>query len=235
MSLRYQINLRIFFSAICILLLGGSITIWQARNAVNEEVASSIKLAVQLIEFNVRNNSSLTLNNELWLAQLNSLQAIRHLNIQLKKPSGQLVGLLKHDDLQGQELPPNWFISLVDSSYPQTEYPFVNADNTQIILSIQANPLDEITEVWQESTLFFISLLLLTLLTFIAVNLAFNRSFKSIEKIVAGLKAIEKGNYQQKLPEFNTREYDSIAKAINHMTEELSDARNVSRKSSMMN
>ncbi|GAW86121.1 two-component system, NarL family, sensor histidine kinase UhpB [Bathymodiolus platifrons methanotrophic gill symbiont] len=224
MSLRYQINLRIFFSAIGILLLGGSITIWQARNAVNDEVASSIKLAVQLIEFSYKNNSSLNLNGGVWLTQLNSLNAIRHLNIQLKKPSGQVVSLVKHNYQEGQqELPPRWFINLVGSSYPQTEYPFVSADSTQLILTIQANPLDEIIEVWQESIVFFISLVLLTLLAFIAVNLAFNQSFKSIEQIVAGLRAIEKGNYQQKLPIFKVHEYDSIAKAINHMTHKLSD------------
>ena len=51
MSLRYQINIRILISSLCILLLGGSIAIWQARNAVDKEVDSSINLAVQLIKF----------------------------------------------------------------------------------------------------------------------------------------------------------------------------------------
>lgn len=225
MSLRYQINLRIFFSAICILLLGGSISIWQARNAVKNEVASSINLALQLIQFSYINNNSLNLDNSAWLTRLNSLNAIRHLNIQLKKPSGQVISLLKHNYQEEQKKsPPGWFVSLVGSSYPQTEYPFVSTDDKQLILSVQANPLDEISEVWQETTIFFISLLLLTLLAFIAVNLAFNHSLKSIEVIVAGLKSIEKGNYLQKLPEFNIREYASIAHAINHMTDKLRDA-----------
>jgi len=45
MSLRYQINIRILISSLCILMLGGSIAIWQARDAVNKEVDSSINLA----------------------------------------------------------------------------------------------------------------------------------------------------------------------------------------------
>jgi hypothetical protein len=49
MSLRYQINIRIFFLSLCARLLGGSITIWQARNAVNKEVNSLVQLAVKLI------------------------------------------------------------------------------------------------------------------------------------------------------------------------------------------
>lgn len=224
-SLRYQINLRIFLSALFILLLGGSISIWHARNAIEIEVASSVKLAVQLIELSYENNTALSLNNRAWIMQLNSLNAlnsIRHLNIQLKKSSGKVISLLKENypDEQ-QETPPGWFINPVGKSYPPTEYPFISADDQQIILMIQANPMDEITEAWQETIFFFISLVLFTLLAFITVNLAFNRSLKSIEQIVAGLKAIEKGNYQQKLPAFNTLEYVSIANAINHMTTEL--------------
>ena len=207
------------------MLLGGSVSIWQARNAINDEVASSVKLAVQLIELSYENNTARSLNNRAWITQLGSLSAlnaIRHLNIQLKKRSGKVVNLVKQNYLdEQQEIPPRWFIKLVGSSYPHTEYPFISADDQQIILTIQPNPLDEITEVWRETVVYFISLLLFTLLAFITVNLAFNRSLKSIEQIVGGLKAIEKGNYQYQLPEFNTLEYDSIANAINHMTAEL--------------
>ena len=77
-SLRYQINLRIFISAICILLLGGSISIWHARNAISNEVASSVKLAVQLFEFSYKNNTAQSWNNRAWITQLTALNAIRH-------------------------------------------------------------------------------------------------------------------------------------------------------------
>ena len=224
-SLRYQINLRIFLSAICILILSGSISIWQAREAINDEVASSINLAVQLIEFSYKDDPFINFANSDWLTQLNSLQAIRHLNIQLKTPSGKFISLLKQNNLKArQDTPPHWFVSLVGSHYPKTEYPFTSSDGAALILSIEANPLDEITEVWQETLIFFISLLLLTLLAFIAVHLTFNQSLRFIDKIVAGLRAIEKGQYQQKLPEFKIREYNNIARAINHMTDELSKA-----------
>ena len=99
----------------------------------------------------------------------------------------------------------------------------------QLTLIIQANPLDEITEVWQESLGFFSSLFLLTLFTFLAVNLAFNKALKSIAIIVNALKIIETGQYQQKLPDFSIQEYDSIAKAINHMTGELNTSQQENR------
>jgi len=220
MTLRYQINIRILFSSLCILLLGGSIAIWQARNAVTDEVDSSINLAVQLIKFGF---SQTSFNEAEWLPRFNSLKETRHLSIQLKAPSGEIISFThKNQPTNYEKKPPQWFVNLVEGDHAKAEHPITSIDGKQFTLIIQANPLDEITEVWQESIAFFSSLLLLTLVTFLAVHLAFNKALKSIAIIVNALKVIETGQYQQKLPEFATQEYNSIAKAINHMTETLS-------------
>ncbi|MGZ8241769.1 MAG: histidine kinase [Methylobacter sp.] len=222
MSLRYQINIRILFSSLCILILGGSIAIWQARNAVNKEIDSSINLAVQLITFGFSQPSQTTFKETDWPSKLNSLKQTRHLSIQLREPSGQIISFAhKNQQIDTGESPPSWFINLVADKYPKAEHQITGSSGEQITLIIEANPLDEITEVWQESVTFFLSLFLLTVLTFLAINLAFNKALKSITRIVGALKTIETGHYQQKLPAFSIREYDSIAKAINHMTGEL--------------
>ncbi|MEY3107413.1 MAG: hypothetical protein RIT35_1591 [Pseudomonadota bacterium] len=225
MSLRYQINLRILVVSVCVLLLGGSIAIWQARNAVNKEVDSSIKLAVQLIRFaflQAPDISQAKINEDYWISQINELNQTRYLTIQLKKSSGELIDFVhrKHQP-KSQKRPPQWFASLIESQRPQAEYSMANSTGKQLTLIIQANPLDEITEVWEESIRFLGSLLLLTLFTFLAVNLAFNKALKAIGLIVKALKIIETGQYQQKLPDFSIQEYDSIAKAINHMADVL--------------
>jgi len=227
MSLRYQINIRILFSSLCILLFGGSIAVWQARQAVNEEIDASVNLAAQLILFGF----SQSLSNEAdWLSRINSLKETRHLHIQLQSPSGQILNIPnKERGNSDGELPPQWFIALVGGKNSQTEQPLVTADGKQFNLLIQANPLDEITEVWGESLTFFISLSALTLLTFLAVHLAFNKALNSIAIIVNALENIEKGRYLEKLPAFSTLEYDSIAKAINHMTDQLNKAQQENR------
>ena len=97
MSLRYQINLRILIVSLCVLLLGGSIAIWQARYAVNKEVDSSINLAVQLIRFAFLQTPDLLqskINQAYWLSQIDELNQTRYLNVQLKEPSGALIDIL---------------------------------------------------------------------------------------------------------------------------------------------
>jgi two-component system sensor histidine kinase UhpB len=230
MSLRYQINLRILISSLCILLLGGSIAIWQARNAVEKEVDSSINLAVQLIKFGFSQASQNPHTETDWLPQFNVLKETRHLNIQLEAPSGEIISFAhKNQQTSYQEKPPQWFIYLVEGRNSKAEHQIITFGGKQLTLIIQANPLDEITEVWEESISFFSSLFLLTLFTFLAVNLAFNKALKSISIIVNALKIIETGQYRQKLPDFSIQEYDNIAKAINHMTDELNTSQQENR------
>ncbi|MFZ2404942.1 MAG: histidine kinase [Methylobacter sp.] len=230
MTLRYQINLRILFSSLCILILGSSIATWQARNAVEKEVDSSINLAVQLITFGFSQASQIPHAETDWLSQFNALKETRHLSIQLKAPSGEIISIShKNHPTNHKEKPPQWFIKLVEGKHPKAEHQITTFGGKQLTLIVQANPLDEITEVWEESIGFFSSLFLLTLFTFLAVNLAFNKALKSIAVIVNALKVIETGQYSQKLPDFSIQEYDSIAKAINHMTGELNASQQENR------
>ncbi|MDD1607275.1 MAG: histidine kinase, partial [Methylococcaceae bacterium] len=226
MSLRYQINIRIFFLSLSVLLLGGSIAIWQARTAVNKEVNSSIQLAVKLISFGFSHSSQ----TPDWLPQLNALEEIRHLTVQLQKPSGQIMSFPHTNPaINDENKPPQWFINLVQGEPLKTQHTLTLSDGKQLTLMIQANPLDEITEVWQENIAFFASFCSLTLLSFFAVNLVFNKTLNSITTIVNALKVIETGQYQQKLPPFTVKEYDDIALAINQLAEKLSTIKRENR------
>lgn len=230
MSLRFQVNIRILFCFICILILSGSIAVWQARKAVSDEVDASIKLALQLINLGFSTAPASRFNESRWFADFALLKETRHLTIQLKKPSGEVIDLArKKHQTERNKTPPAWFVNLVAGDYPQAEHQLITGNDKPLTLIIQADPLDEITEVWQESLSFFTSIFLLTSLTFLAVNLVFNKAFRAITTIVEGLQLIETGHYQHKLPQFSTNEYDNIAKAINHMTEVLDKTRRENR------
>ncbi|MCK5667216.1 MAG: sensor histidine kinase [Thiotrichaceae bacterium] len=219
MSLRYQISLRIFLISLGILMLGGGIAIWQARNAVSNEVDSSIKLALQLIKISVGTTQS---NEVDWVYRLSTLEQTRHLKIQLKKPSGSIINITHSSPSnEQQENPPGWFVNLVVSDYPKAEHQITTFDNRLLTLIIQANPMDEMIEVWHETIAFFTTLLLLVLLTFLSVHLAFNKTLQDIQTIIDNLRGVERGEYHNKLPNFSTLEYNSIAKAINHMNDVL--------------
>lgn len=228
MSLRYQISYRILISAFCMLVLGGAMAIWQARQSVDKEVEASIHLALQLITLGIAEAPIFQQVDD--LSHFRALQQTRHLSIRLQKPDGQLIHFTgDNQPSHPEQMPPDWFIHLVKTDYPKVEHQLKTRDGKLLTLLIQAQPLDEITEVWEESEAFFISILLLTLLTFTAVNLVFNKSLTSIAVIVDALGDIESGHYQHKLPSFDIDEFDNIAKAVNHMTIELEKSRQENR------
>jgi two-component system, NarL family, sensor histidine kinase UhpB len=229
MSLRYQINIRIFFLSLSVLLLGGTIVVWQARSAVNQEVNSSIQLAVKLIQFGFTHTSVNQQNAGDWLPQLNALKEIRHLSVQLSVPSGQTLSFSQPTSHFDHTKPPHWFIRLVQGEPIKTQQPIMLTDGKQLLLNIEADPLDEISEVWQENIAFFSSFALLMVLSFFAVNLVFNKTLNSISTIVDTLNVIATGQYQQKLPNFAIAEYDSIAKAINQLADKLNTVQQENR------
>ncbi len=227
MSLRNQISVRILLISLCILFIGGSMGIWQARKAVSKEVDSSIHLALQLIKIGI---GTAKIHQTDWMFRLSSLEQTRHLKIQLKKPSGEIINITHQAKPDNEnETPPDWFINLVVSEYPTAEYQIKTFNNHTLTLLIQANPMDEIAEVWDESLSFFTTLLLLVLFTFLSVHLVFDKTLSAIHSIVEHLKGIEKGEYQNKLPNFATQEYGDIATAVNHMTDVLDSTRRQNR------
>lgn len=219
-TLRYQINSRIFVLSIGIFLIGGSMTILQAKRAVQVEMQSSIQLAEQLISFNL---SQTNVRND-WLAQLNTLKETRHLQIQLKEPSGNMLTISQRTIMQTQESPPKWFVNLVDCSPIQIERTLITSKGEALILLINANPLNEISEVWEESSIFFELLFLLVVSVFVVIQLVFKRVLKTISEIVQGLQRVELGNFQQPLPDFFNIEMNQIALAINQLTQKLHTA-----------
>ena len=227
MSLRHQIIYRIVVSSLCLLLLGGALAIWQARQAVVKEVDASIQLALQFISMGIANTPAIEVDD---LSRFHALRQTRHLTIALKKPDGQLIHFVgDRSPSPADSRPPAWFVRMVQSDYPQVEHDVKTRDGQWLRLVIKAQPLDEITEVWEESVGFFVSISLMTLLTFLAINVALNKSFKAIGVIVDALRLVETGQYQQPLPRFSTTEFDHIATAINHMTREQEKARRDNR------
>lgn len=229
MSLRYQINLRILLCLSLIVLVAGPITLWQARESVSREVASSVNLAAQLIKLNFTPLQPGRVDIDHWLPNFISLEQTRHLKIQLKKPDGQVVKFTSGRKAGQPNPPPQWFVSWVSAAYPAMEQALITTDGSTLTLSISADPFDEVCEAWRESQDFFGTLALMAMLILTAVNLLFNTTLKSINIIVQGLEAIEQGDYQHKLPDFATSEYQSIAKAINHMTAVLHSANRENR------
>lgn len=226
MSLRNQIIFRILLSAIVILLLAGTLTLWQARRSVEKEIASSIQLAIEIMNLGI-NHLNLASQD---LSSFHALQPTRHLSIQLQQADGHLLSI---QDLplnsNPETFPPDWFVRAMAVDYPAVEHQIKTSDGQNLKLIISPRPLDEITEAWQESIMFFSSMSLLIILSFFTIHLVFSKSLAAIGSMVETLHSIETGDYHQHLPRFAALELDTIANAINHMSSQLQQAQSANQ------
>jgi two-component system sensor histidine kinase UhpB len=205
--------------SLCVFLLGGFVSLWQAKQAVQQEMNSSVNLAKQLVTFQLSQVSTGTT----WIQQLQAIKETRHLRIQLKNATGEILetsSLIKEKNSLAS--PPQWFVRLVKNNLVKIEHPIITNEGQQLLLTIEANPLNEISEVWEECSTFFSLLCLLIGLIFIVIQVLFNHVLKSISLIVERLTRIEEEDYQNLLPEFSNYEMNLLSKAINHLIEKLS-------------
>lgn len=224
-TLRYQIYTRILLLSICVFAVGALMTLWHAKRAVEQEMQSSIHLATQLVTFELSQNHARTQ----WLAQLNALKETRHLHIQLKEPSGNTLTVPITQNLPTIDTPPRWFVNLVAGAPIQIERTLTTSDGNALIMLIEANPLNEISEVWDESLAFFGLLCSLVILVFVTIHVILSRVLKAISIIVQSLSRVEQGDYQSQLPHFSSEDMNQIARAMNHLIGKLNASQQENR------
>ncbi len=225
MSLRTLINLRIVFSVIFILLLGGATAVWQARQSVAKEVQSTITLALQMIEFGFAQAPAESKNNSEWLSQISALQQARHLQISIAQEGEKPVKFVtKRVVKEDENRPPEWFIEAVMTEYLTERYDVKMADGSKKTILITANPMDEITEAWGESKAFFWSVVVMLWVIFLAINLVFSSMLRAVQGILMGLHQVELGKYDSVIAPSKISEFDAIAVEINDMARALQKA-----------
>lgn len=224
MSIRALINLRIIASVILILILTAIIAIWQARSSVENEVDSSINLAVQMIEFGFTQLPSVSKENDAWLEQLATMQPVRHLNISIEDNKTALQSnkpLYIYDE---ESDTPRWFIKAVMVDFLTHNYDIKIADGSTKTIFITSNPMDEISEAWGETKAFFWSIVLMLSIIFFTVNLVFNSMLQAVKTILSGLRQVETGHFDHVLPHFKIQELDAIATEVNGISLALKTA-----------
>ncbi len=227
MSLRFRLSLLISLLFALILLGGGVYVINNARVAVFNEVQSTARLTLQLIEIafaNAEKQSDFDMQRAI-LDQIINMEESRHLHIELLRATNPDQTIPLYAEFKISSDAPNWFIKLVRPPPIEFRKIFTDPGHFYTEILIKANPSDEITEVWGETKGVLILLLLFAVLANILVYFTLGRGLAPIESILKGLDGIEQGDYRLRLPRFNLPELSRISEKFNHMAEVLQKSR----------
>lgn len=198
-----------------------------ARIAVNDEVQSTARLTLQLIEIAFASTTQQTGVDaqKAVLEQIANMEGTRHLYIELYRSVSAEQKIPMRVELPISANAPEWFIKMVKPPPIEFRRIFTNPEFHYTEILIKADPSDEITEVWAETKSVLVLLLLFAVLANILVYFTLGRGLAPIESILHGLDGIEQGDYQLRLPKFNLPELSRISEKFNHMAEVLQKSR----------
>ncbi|MGH8474448.1 MAG: sensor histidine kinase [Methylococcales bacterium] len=226
-SLRLRLNLILFMTIALVVFSGTLLVIFNARQSVQDEIASTVHLAVQLIRLEIALGRIEESSPREWFEKLKSLGGTRHLKIDFR-PGHEAARNTTESFVAGVSSAPDvpeWFIWAVAPEAMTVSQSITLSDGQPWRFSIEAEPVDEIAEAWSEACDFFILIAGMAAFIFVLVTISVERAFLPVVVILKGLDRIENGEYERRLPEFPLPEFNRIASAINRTALALELAR----------
>ncbi|WP_165769492.1 histidine kinase [Arboricoccus pini] len=220
-SLRAQLVL--IPTLVLLLALGAAIaaTLSAAQDRIDDEVRSSMELGKRFAQAVISQIDD-EAEFEVGLRTLESEFAqIRH---------AHLVVLRKGDMIRSGYLPamwdetsdvPLWFYDLVSPPLQAEWFPIVVGGRTLGYTFMISNPLDEVTEIWEELSFLAALLVGLSLLIIFLLYWAVRRALKPLDDLAHGFDALEQGQLDTVLPPIRLAELEKIGLQFNSLAARL--------------
>ncbi|MBA2408788.1 MAG: sensor histidine kinase [Gammaproteobacteria bacterium] len=219
MSLRFHLNLLITLLFLLALLLALFLAINNTRRAVQDELHSTVALTVQLLgetiaalepHGNPRARARL-------VERIDALENIRHLCIGLYGEKGAPPVQSRGCAGARTATAPGWFRNLLARQKLEFRRSITLDSPPHSQLVVYADPADEISEAWQDTSDLLILMVGFWLAANLVVFVTLGAAMRPIDTILKGLDGIERGHYRLRLPVFRLPEFARISASFNHM------------------
>lgn len=214
MSLRLRLSIIISMLFLTCMLLGVSFLVTTAKTRIANEVASSASLTYQLLDALLPDGVSSANDPDhlLLLQRISALEEARHMDISISNRRVSANTKIPEKDIAA----PAWFVALV-----ATETLVFNKDLNNTagdVITIRTNAADEIAEVWAETRIFLVLLLLVLLALNSILFLIVGHWFTPVTTILHSLEEVELGKFGASLPSRALPELKIIADRIHHLS-----------------
>jgi len=225
-----RVQLLIVFIVIDLIagLVGGAVTILQARASTRVEIAASMELAELLVREAVVLMQQ-EIPAEKFLADLSSqLRLVRHVRIVVKNAGGSPLAphrpIGASDATRGNRVP-TWFASLIAAPIATRDVPVIANAARVGSVEIVAEPRDEIAEVWSNTVALGAVALSVNIAVIAILYILFGRVLDPLTGVARGLADLERQNYLVRLPRPQAQELAAITDRFNALAQALDAAR----------
>jgi PAS domain S-box-containing protein len=222
MSLRFRINLLItvltaLFTAVLI-----QVMVQDARRSIREEMEGANRATLQLLSTVIRDaraNAKPGQGNAALLGFLKDLGRVRAHDIRLFDVDDQLLYTSPPSVYKAGRSAPVWFGKLVKPEMPLINLPVASGNVTLAVDASRA-----IVDAWDDLK----NLVLLIVVFVVAVNVVvfffIGRALRPVNTVLEGLKRMERGEFDARMPGFVLPEFAAISHTFNGMADALAQS-----------
>lgn len=228
LSLRVRLLVLVNAAFLLVGLFGAVLAVGNARDAVVEELDSSVRLTLELIEVALASAPEGD-HGELLdrlSASLSAIEGTRHLTLSIE--GGASMAITRAPERPAEA--PVWFSRWLEVAPLEYRRLVSMADGAQSTLVIRADPSDEIDEAWADTRALIMVLMLALLVADLLVVLTVTHALRPVKDIQRALDAVERGDLAARLPALRLPELDGIARHFNHMVHVLESSREENRR-----
>lgn len=249
-TVRTQLLIAVGLINLLALIVAGTLSIINARNATLAEIEGSLEMARQFVRVTAQSlqtdNESEALSKK--FSQLSSrlqLARLRHVRIYVADAAGKLVQVSPQENTTPlTNRAPSWFAALVEPSVRPTELSVMLAEpNGDTLLMVEkpknmvprtwtlgtvviaGEPADEIAEIWQDVSSVAMVWIVLVVLILALLYFVLGRILHPLANLARGMLKLEDGLYATRLERPRALELGVIAKRFNKLAEALGRAR----------
>lgn len=222
MSLKTRLMLIVTLILIINFAAAGYFMLQNARQAVASEMASSTQLARGLL---INALPTLRFSNDIserLTLIVDSVRHTRHIRAWFEDTNGRpLIGQEGRQPFFNKPDVPNWFIRAMEPEAVAFRRLITKGSQSYGYLVVEADPSDEVTEVWRDvQMLFWLGVSFLTLIL-ILVYFALRQGLKPLRELSDALGRLENGDFSARVDTSAVKELNPIQIRFNHMASVL--------------
>ncbi len=236
LSLKVRFNLLITAILLLGVVLGGLLIVENNRRAVRNELRSSTRLTLGLLEATTDNLRFSAAEGPEFRRRLtrylSALERIRHVRLQVLDSAGHpLVASATPAAVSSSGArAPGWFVRWIAPPPAEFRRPILVDGVPYGFVVVSTNPADEMAEEWLNVRDLFMVVASLFVATWVLVVWAVGQALKPVDTLLSGFDRLERGDFRARLPLFKTPELALIGRKFNRLAQTLEDTANENRR-----
>jgi len=222
MSLRQRLLLRVALVLGLGLLIGAGLSYWRAAGKVHTELHAAFVVGEQVLKDAVAELRRLPNPYQHLSSVIERFSGGRHLKVSLIDTAGEKV-VQSRLEMPDEPAPP-WFVDWVGGPPETSLIPLPGNIKGYSAFLMEADPRNEVQELWEDLGSTFATLVILALLVSALIYWTVGQELKPLADLHQAFAGLAKGDFSTRLDESGPRDLSAVMRGFNHMARQLERA-----------